>query len=24
VVDRFGRVAAAHTTPRMTWASRCT
>ena len=23
VVDRFGRVAAAHTTPRMTWASRC-
>ncbi len=23
VVDRFGRVAAAHTTPYMTWASRC-
>jgi len=23
VVDRFGRVAAAHTTPHMTWASRC-
>jgi beta-aspartyl-peptidase (threonine type) len=23
LVDRFGRVAAAHTTPHMTWASRC-